>query len=286
MRAVTTSDAVVIAVYDLGGVGPPVVLAHASGFHGRVWRPMAASLATSFHCLSFDLRGHGDSGLPANLDFDWHGFARDVLAVVDGLGLEAPLGVGHSAGGTALLLAEEDRPGTFAALYCYEPVVVPVDPPLGRDSHSWLAAAARKRRDEFGSRREAYDNYASKPPLSHLSPAALAEYVDHGFEEADGRIRLKCRPEHEALVAELASDHDCFSRLHRIACPVMLARGGRSEGVGHAHEAVAGRLPDARMEVLSGLSHFGPMQDPEAVAASIERFFTASGSPGHRPGGV
>jgi pimeloyl-ACP methyl ester carboxylesterase len=38
--------------------------------------------------------------------------------------------------------------------------------------------------------------------------------------------------------------------------------------------AQAERLPQARLEELPGLGHFGPLQDPAAVAESIIRAFT------------
>src|SRR5579872_6944966 len=105
-----TADGVGIACYDLGGSGPVLLLAHATGFCAAVLAPLAARLADRFHCIAFDERAHGLSDRPADEDFGWYGFAADVLAVVDHLGLEQPLGFGHSCGGAALLLAEETRP--------------------------------------------------------------------------------------------------------------------------------------------------------------------------------
>ncbi|HEX8771353.1 MAG TPA: alpha/beta fold hydrolase, partial [Acidimicrobiales bacterium] len=190
---------------DLGGVGPDVVFAHATGLVGSVWAPVAAELIDTLHCVSFDARGHGDSGAPAGHDFDWRGFARDTLAVVDSFGAPegGTFGVGHSSGATALLLAEEARPGTFAALYCFEPIIVIADPPLGRDQGNWLAAGARRRRETFGSRQEATANYTAKPPFAAWVPEALAAYVIDGFEDLpDGTVRLKCRRDDEALIYE------------------------------------------------------------------------------------
>lgn len=272
---VATPDGVDIAVHDLGGAGPTLVFAHATGFHGLVWKPVADRLADAFRCISLDQRGHGDSGPPPDGDFDWRGFGRDILAVVDDLGLAPPLGVGHSSGGTAMLLAEQARPGTFRALYCYEPVVIPVDPPLGRDMSNWLAAAARRRRDNFGSTEEAYAAYAAKAPFAAWAPEALAAYVDHGFSDrSDGSVGLKCRPEDEALVYEMATANDGFARLAEITCPVLMAGGAESDAVVPAQiEALARRLPQARTESLAGLGHLGPMEDPAAVAESIRRFF-------------
>jgi pimeloyl-ACP methyl ester carboxylesterase len=277
---VHTSDGVEVAVHDLGGSGAPVVFAHATGLHGAVWGPLAAHLADAFHCVAFDSRGHGDSGLPPDLDFDWRGFGRDVLAVVDavsgpGSGRRGrPFGAGHSSGATAMLLAEQARPGTFRALYCYEPVIVVAELPLGRDTGNWLAAGARRRREVFDSPADAYAQYSSKPPFVRWAPEALAAYVDHGFAPLpDGTVRLKCRGGNEALVYEMASAHDGFAHMAEVRCPVMLASGSETDALGPSTiEALAGRLPDRRTEILPGLGHFGPLEDPAAVAASIRRF--------------
>ncbi len=275
---VNASDGIVVAVHDLGGDGRPLVMAHATGLHGLVWSPVAALLRDGFRCVSFDQRGHGDSASPPDLDFDWHGFGRDAMAVVDGLGLQRPVGVGHSSGAAGLFLAEEAFPGTFAALYCYEPIVVPADPPLGRDEANWLAAGARQRRDAFESRSHAFDHYRSKGPFARWDDEALRLYVDHGFaDRPEGGVRLKCRPEVEALVYEMATANDCFARLGEVGCPVMLAQGGDSDGLASATvEAMEARLPTVATETLPGLTHFGPLEDPPLVAAAIRSFVDAA----------
>jgi pimeloyl-ACP methyl ester carboxylesterase len=275
VRSLPSTDGVTVAVHDLGGDGPPLLFAHATGFHGLVWSPMAAHLAESFHCWSFDERGHGDSPPPADGRFDWHGFGDDVLAVVDGLGLERPFAVGHSAGGAALLLAEEARPGTFRSLYCYEPIVLPVDPPIGPQDDNPLAVGALRRREVFASRDEAYANYSSKPPFNVLNPSALRAYVDHGFADLDdGTVRLKCRRENEAQTYRMGSAHNAYQRFDEVRCPVTLACGEHTDAITPAVLAVqAAALPSSRTEVMSGLGHFGPLQDPAAVAASVLRAF-------------
>ena|SRR5438445_1865154 len=299
MQSVTTIDGVDIAVYELGSSGPPLVMAHATGLHGRVWSPVAARLSERFRCVAFDERGHGDSGLPPGLDFDWRGFGRDVLAVLDGLGLQRPFGVGHSCGGAALVLAEQARPGTFRALWCYEPVIwafAPTGeageqageglPPFAAGGESGglyamqnpMAEIARRRREVFASRREAFDTYASKPPFDTCAPEALWAYVEHGFEDlADGTVRLKCRRENEARVFELGAAHNAYAWLPEMRCPVGLAFGAAGEGpLGEANAAaLAARLPRARVEAMAGLTHFGPLEDPERVAEAAAAFFAS-----------
>jgi pimeloyl-ACP methyl ester carboxylesterase len=277
MRA-TTSDGIEVAVHDLGGDGPPVIFAHATGFHGMVWRPIAEVLGGSFRCWSFDERGHGDTPPAPDGNFEWHGFARDLLAVVDALALdEQPYAVGHSAGAAAIFLAEEERPGTFRAVYGYEPVVIPSDGagPAPSPRANPLATGARKRRETFPSRDDAYANYAGKPPFNSLAPAALRAYVDHGFtDEPDGAVRLKCRGENEARTYEMSTTHGAYARFAEVKCPVTVACGADTDAFGPPMIAAqAERLPDARTHVFPGLGHFGPLQDPAGVATHIRAFF-------------
>jgi pimeloyl-ACP methyl ester carboxylesterase len=277
-RTVPSTDGVSLAVHDFGGDGPLVLFAHATGFHGMVWAPLVAELGGSFHCVSVDFRGHGDSSTPDHGSFDWSGFADDVLAVVGDLGTPRPLyGVGHSKGGASLLRAEERAPGTFAALYCFEPIVI--GPDARRASAAAigehpLATGARRRREVFGSLDEAYENFAAKAPLKDLHPDALRAYVDHGFAVLDdGTVRLKCRGIDEAAVYSMSTEHDTFDHLHLVACPVTVAAGGDLEGAGRLARPVAEALPLARYEQHPQLGHFGPLEAPSVIAERIRAAF-------------
>jgi len=259
-----------------GSATPNLLMAHATGFHGKVFEPLAMELAGAFRCVAFDERGHGDSGRPVDGDFDWHGFARDVLAVVDALGLEALeapglFGFGHSAGAAALLLAEQARPGTFAGLYLWEPVMFPQANPIGADRGNALADGARRRREEFASTDEAYANFAAKPPFSRLDPRVLRSYVDHGFAPLPGGgVRLKCRRDDEALVYEYGVRHDALDHLGEVTCPVVVACGSETDAFGPwIVEAFARMLPRGSSAIVDGLGHFGPLEDPARVAQSV-----------------
>jgi pimeloyl-ACP methyl ester carboxylesterase len=288
---VDSTDGVTLAVHDLA-VGDPsrparsLLLAHATGFHGLVWAPLVRHLP-AFHAWAPDLRGHGDSNAPTDRGMDWDGFADDILAVVDALRDQGLVGhelvaAGHSKGGAALLLAEQRRPGTFRALYCYEPVVFPPDfhepepgTPHGGTPNP-LAEGALRRRDTFASRDEALANYAGKLPFSALDPEALRAYVDHGFaDRPEGGVQLKCRPEIEAAVYRMGSAHHGFEHLGEVACPVTVAIGAISDfGPAAFASRIAGALPRGRLESHPDLGHFGPLEAPARIAASIDAAFT------------
>ena len=266
-----------LVVHDWGGAGAPTLLAHPTGFHGRVWEPVATRLVEAGrHVWSFDFRGHGDSDAP-DVDYSWHGFADDALAVTAHLGLTgdpAFVACGHSKGGAALILGEQQRPGTFARIWAYEPIIFASETPLPPQEDFFLARAARKRRNEWHSIEEAFAAYASKPPLNVMTEESLRAYVEYGLRDrGDGVLELKCRPEVEARVYSMGPNHGAYARLGEVASRVHVVCGETSTDVGPPLAAkIAGRIPKGESEVMSGLGHFGPQQDPDACVASILRF--------------
>jgi len=79
---IASTDGVTVRLYDLGGVGRPVVFCHATGFCGQVWQPGAdrlnAAFEGEFRCIAFDFRGHGRSSLPTDGDMNWLGMGDDL----------------------------------------------------------------------------------------------------------------------------------------------------------------------------------------------------------------
>ena len=278
MITVPSSAGVQLAVHDLGGPadGRPLLLCHATGFHGRVWRALAEELPER-HCLAPDFRGFGDSTPPADLDFDWRGFGDDVLAVVDHFELSDVQAVGHSKGGAALLLAELARPGTFDRLVLFEPIVFPAGgeglPVLPQPGSNPMAETARRRRDTFESFEATIERFASKRPLGSLRRDVLEDYVRHGFRPTDdGRVTLKADKEHEARTYEHSHGHGGFERLGEVTCPVLVAHGSDGDLPGLIAPMVAEALPAAELRPFPELGHFGPLEDPPAFAAVVRDF--------------
>jgi pimeloyl-ACP methyl ester carboxylesterase len=269
-----------VATYHLGGDGPPVVLVHATGFHGRGWIPLAAELTDEFAVWAVDQRGHGAAGKSPDGRYDnWDVFVDDLMAVLDALGPAtgagpgAWRGVGHSLGGAVLLSLEARRPGTFAGLCCYEPVVIPpVDPSSdGFGEPIPMAHLARKRRSHFPSREAARDNYASKPPLNRFDPAALDAYVTFGFvDDPAGGVTLACTRDDEASVYEGAPSSGVWDLLPVIHPPVSLFGGEElTDPVSRALDRIARQLPRGTYSRIAGLSHFGPFENPSLVGGVV-----------------
>ncbi len=276
-----STDGVQIAVHDLGGSGPTLLLSHATGFHGRCYVPVADLLADRFHSIAFDYRGHGDTPRPEGA-LDWQRFGDDAQAVATALVAEAggrPIDAfGHSMGGACLLMAAHRDPGLFRRLVLFEPIVFPPSSPPPAASDNPMSGAARRRRATFHTFQAAIDNYAAKPPLNCFTPEALRAYVEYGFARDRHGVHLKCRPETEAETFEAGPHHDTWNHLPSITTEVLVV-AGRVEPMQPSMMAagVAERLPRGRYLQLDELDHFGPMSHPDVVARVVAEELTRPG---------
>jgi pimeloyl-ACP methyl ester carboxylesterase len=270
---VPSSDDVSVAVHDLGGDGELLLFAHATGFHGRAYLPLATMLAAHFHVFARD--STSSETPPANARFDWAGMADDLQAVIAAVSDEPIRVFGHSMGGGVSLLVESRAPGTLRGAYLYEPIVVPatgsiMDGERPGDPNG-MSTAARRRKPVFSSKAEALLRYATRPPLEELRAGSLAAYVEYGFDVLDdGTARLKCLPENEAATFE-AEGKPTIAQLAGVDTPVTVAIGTTERGWSPAMfgPAVAEALRNGRLEEHPALGHFGPLQDPLAIATGI-----------------
>ena len=268
--SIDSSDGVALSVVDYspGSSAPCVLFSHATGFHGRCFDPHAR-LLDDFHCVTFDYRGHGDSVIDPNWQVRWSAYGDDAVAVARRASSNgAVIGVGHSMGGAALVMAALREPGLFRALVLFEPIIFP---PVAREPGAPptpLAQGARRRRATFASFDEAIANYASKPPLNCFTRDSLEAYVRHGFRETpEGDVTLKCSPEHEARTFEAGGLHETWDALGNLTTPVWLCRGAVMPQTPAAiADQLATRIPNLHFVAWDDLNHFGPMQDPARLA--------------------
>jgi pimeloyl-ACP methyl ester carboxylesterase len=186
------------------------------------------------------------------------------------------------------MLAEERAPGTFRRLWFFEPAIAATagDEPRAVPTENHMSVLARRRRPTFPSRRAAYASLHAKTVFANILPEALHAYVDWGMapvdpHEPEGEVRLLCTPEVEAATFEHGGTNDALLRLPEITTPMLFMYGDAEGAFGpEMGEAVAARAPNAQLEVLHGMGHLGPFEDPARIAARV----VASGARGSDDG--
>jgi pimeloyl-ACP methyl ester carboxylesterase len=100
-QSTVAGDGLDLAVWKRGDrTGPTVVLVHGYPDTHHVWDGVAEALASEFHVVAYDVRGAGESGVPADrAGYDLDHLMADLTAVIDACSPDAPVHlVGHDWG--------------------------------------------------------------------------------------------------------------------------------------------------------------------------------------------
>ena len=100
-RIVRVAPGVALEVLDWGGTGQPLVFLTGAGHSAHIYDSFATRFNTRFHALGITRRGVGASSRPA-AGYDTATLVRDIIAVLDSLGLPKASFAAHSLGGSEL----------------------------------------------------------------------------------------------------------------------------------------------------------------------------------------
>ncbi len=258
------------------GDGPALVMLHATGFLPWLWHPIARALAGRFTVLAPYFCDHRDAP-PEDGGLSWQRLAEDLLAFSDGLGLERPLMVGHSMGGTVITLAAAARPGWARSLVLIEPIFLPSEfyrLNIGMDQHP-LASKSIRRRNHWCDAAEARAYLREKPLFAKWDEEMLELYIRYGMAAADtGGLELVCQPRREASLFMGGIHLDPWPLLDRIDCPVLVVEGETSGNRDYIDLARAASLfPQGRFLRIERTGHLIPMERPRETVRIIRGFF-------------
>jgi pimeloyl-ACP methyl ester carboxylesterase len=234
--------------YESHGTGTPVVLLHGLTFDRTSWRPIVERLGGDVHTIAIDLPAHGESsGPPCRLDE----VADQVHALVEQLGIDRPIVVGHSmSGGVAML---------YAAAYSARGAVVVDNPfdirPFARFAKQ-LEPALRGPAFEqaFAPFQQSMRLDLVREPL----PQVLRQDVVVGYWEQ----LLRSDPE------ELQAWIDQVARTIAVPC---LALFGQTLADAD-RDRIAAQVPAATVEEWDGAGHCLHLVEPDRFAARLRRF--------------
>jgi pimeloyl-ACP methyl ester carboxylesterase len=265
---------------------PTLHWAHATGFHGLLYRPLLDELADDCNVLAWDMRGHGASAEAADpATFrGWETYYRDLTAFLDSLAEPIWL-AGHSIGATTSIMAAARRPDKVRGLILAEPVIMDawqgwslwLAKLLRRSDRFSLAAGAARRRREFDSHAAALDNFRGRGGFKTWPEAWLEAYVQHGLVREGDHVRLACTPEWESTTFA-HTEHNPWPGIRRLQCPVIaLAAEQASTFSPRARQRLQAVLPSAEVKDLAGTTHFLPMEQPEVVRDTVRQALLPGG---------
>ena len=97
---ITLSSGAIVHLRDEGdSEAPPIVLIHGHSEDLHTWNQLAKHLVGSFRVIRFDLRRHGLTGPATDNEYRIENYVSDLSMVIEHLGIDRFILVGHSMGG-------------------------------------------------------------------------------------------------------------------------------------------------------------------------------------------
>ncbi len=246
--------------YQRQGSGEPLVITHGL-FGSRLnWRSVAEKLAEHFDVINVDLRNHGDS--PHAPEHNYSVMARDVLALLDHLGLERAHILGHSMGGKLGMVFAANWPERLHSLMVVD--IAPRDyPPL----HDYIFDALRAVDfREVDSRKDVEAELAEYVPEPPVRQFLLTNLV-----RRQGRLGWKLNL--ETLYANYDALNAMPALAHPFAGPALFIRGGNSDYVRESdREPIHRHFPAACIKTFPNVHHWPHIEAPVAFLRTVIDF--------------
>ncbi|QIS22664.1 alpha/beta fold hydrolase [Nocardia terpenica] len=243
--------------YQTAGEGFPLLLIAGQSNNHHWWDGIRDDFHGTHRTVTFDHRGVGDSDKPDIL-YSTPGFAEDVIAILDDLGVELADVYGTSMGGRVAQWVAARYPDRVRAL------VLGCTSPGGRHAVERDPGILPLLADPATAERTLLDLM--------YTPAWLATTSGPYRTLGDPAMPPYARRRH--LIA--SHRHDAWDVLPDIAVPTLVVHGGddRFNPVENA-PLIAQRIPGARLEIIPGARH-AYFEEFRSVASPLVREFLAS----------
>jgi sigma-B regulation protein RsbQ len=244
--------------YDVVGEGlVPAVFVHGFQNSGATWRSTATALGTDITAVLPDLVGCGDSSRPASSErCSIEADAADIAALIDHLGLERPVLVGHSLGAGIVLRLALDQPDIARSIV----VVAPIST-RGLDFVS-----------PEHVERLAYPSVDEQ--LALLRAAAYRPLPAERLAELEAIVR-RATPEHIEGSARAMRDFVVEGELANLAVPTLLVAGDRDRHVPlRNHLATALAIPRCGVQIFHDVGHVPFLEVPDAFVDLVRRWIS------------
>jgi len=253
--------------YEEGGQGRPIVLLHEGIADRRMWNREFPLLAREHRVVRYDLRGYGGS-TPATSEYSP---VRDLVALLDHLGLTQPLIVGPSVGGKIALDLTLAHPGRVGALLLIAPGYSGMDydhvpggkATFARDEELSKAAAdawaAGKLEEATEHLRQLWASSLTGSALD-LFRTMVRDNTKEVFEERSGRY-------------ETREGEPAAARLKEIRIPTRILVGDRDNpAMPHCANFLARGIAGAKVQLVLGADHLLNLSRPDAFDSALRGF--------------
>ncbi|WP_433350968.1 alpha/beta fold hydrolase [Microtetraspora malaysiensis] len=251
-RAELVIDGRRLSYLDFGGTGRPIVALHGHLSEGASFAHLAQALGPDWRLIAPDQRGHGESDRAA--DYSREGYLADIEALLDHLGLDRVVLLGHSLGAINAYQFAARHLERVTALVNVEGAAS-----LGLEGPNPFAFLLG----------QPYQAPTSEALLAGLGPAA-PYFADRLRQNSDGTWRLPFHPQ-DMYDSEDLVHGDHWADWTATDCPALLIHGTKGIIPAEQIRAMIERRPGTTPVELEA-DHLIPTTAPDAFAAAVKAF--------------
>jgi 3-oxoadipate enol-lactonase len=240
---------------------PVVVLSNSLGSSLAMWDGQVPALSGRLRVLRYDQRGHGASPVPPG-PYTIDDFGRDVLELLDSLGLEQVSFCGLSLGGAV---------GMWLGIHA----------PDRLERAAFCCTAARFGSPEIWAERAATVRAAGS--VEPLADATLERWFTPEFraEQPDAVARVRAMlvatpAEGYAASCDALRDCDLRDELGSISVPTLIVAGEQDPATPPEQaKEIAAAIPGSQLTIIPDTAHFAQIEQPEVFNRTIVDFLSA-----------
>src|SRR5688500_8852363 len=248
--------------FKTSGQGPPIIILH--GLFGMLdnWRTIARALEQHYTCILVDLRNHGKS--PHAGEMNYHVMAEDILELMNELGHNSTIVMGHSMGGKVAM--------QFSLLYPHKVnklIVIDIAPKKYPAHHEHVIDAIQSidpaTLEERSSAEKSFRQYLQDDEATiQFLLKNLARKPKGGFEwKANMPVLIE---NYEALMEEIG-EGAFFNK------PTLFVRGEQSDSVrDEDRDQIQKLFPEAQLITIPGAGHWVHADQPGALIDALLAF--------------
>jgi pimeloyl-ACP methyl ester carboxylesterase len=267
--AYATADDGVRLYYEEAGEGAPVVFVHEFAGDHRSWEAQMRFFSRRYRCIAYCARGYPPSDVPGDAArYSQARAAADVVAVMDGAGIEQAHVVGLSMGAFATLHCGLDHSERALSLVC-----AGIGYGAEKSQEARFRAQAEEAAQGFESRGSrafaaVYGESAARVQYQAKDPRGWREMVawlsEHDPQGAANTMR--------GVQAKRPSLYDLEVRLRQLALPVLIVAGDEDDHALAPSLFLKRIIPASGLLVLPKTGHTINLEEPEAFNRAVADF--------------
>ena len=262
----TRGDGINIQVAVWEGNGKEILCVHGLTANCRSWDCLASALSPHHKVIAMDLRGRGLSDKPpTGYSMDSH--CKDLLAVMDNLGLKRPVLMGHSLGAFISLVFAANTPQRVDRL-----ILVDGGGKLTETQMAKVFAGIKPSLDRLGKIFQSFEDYLSQMRQApYLQPwnQFMDKYFQYEVEKVEGGVRSRVNPKHIEEEALNLGKVDSAQFYRKVISPTLILRA--TDGMltkddlvlpGDVADRMVREIPSAKRVDVESVNHYTILFQP------------------------